>query len=231
MDPPSAFLALFGRAASTPKLLRVGDASVSSDVRRVCWENHLSFNNCDAVIRSPASLHNNLRIIDFASFDTVCHAGFWYSFCSVTCMRSRFEYASCDASKRWYPPSIKNTVTPALHMSTAGLDASAFDAALRTGFGGSSLSSFFFFPYTFPRDVLCIDPFPTEDPKSASTSGAAYSTVPRSRSPTSSFRANAEPFSTGLLPLTAVANPKSASFNEFRSPGFARSKFSSFTSL
>jgi len=25
-----------------------------------------------------------------------------------------------EASKRWYPPSMRNTVTPVLHMSTAG---------------------------------------------------------------------------------------------------------------
>ena len=61
---------------------------------------HRSASNSVAVTLSPASLHSILRITALASADTPVHTGLAYSCCKVTCMRSRAEYASEEASKR-----------------------------------------------------------------------------------------------------------------------------------
>jgi len=69
---------------------------------------------------------------------------------------------------------------------------------------------------------------PTDTPL---TSWGAHrqSVLPCRRSPVKSLAANAAPRRPAAL-LTAVANPKSASFNVLKSPGTCISRFSSFTS-
>ena len=132
-------------------------------------------------------------------------------------MRLRAPRDSLLASKRWYPPSMMNTVTPVDHRSTSG----------RVLLGRSGRSR-------LPRPSVSTPTSPFFPgaliPMSASTSGAAYSTVPWSLSPVRSFARNAlDRRPSG--PDASVANPKSASLSVRKSPGVSSSKFSSLTSL